>query len=229
MKKIYLITGASSDIGTALISTLAAKEPTSKFYCQYRTKLNLDLPNIVPIQADLSDKKGLFGLIEQVHETPTHIVHLPAGSFQHMRLKDTKREIVENQLEIGLYSLLEIFKAFLPKMSKNKYGRITVVLSKAVKSLPPKFLTDYVVSKYAMLGLVRSAAVEYEGKGIFINAVSPEMTQTKFLSAVDERIIENAANTSRLGRLLTPEEVAACIEYLLSDTAVMSGENLSIG
>lgn len=229
MEKVYLITGASSDIGKALISLLCAKEPASKFYCQYRTKMDLDLSGIIPVQADLSDKSGVFRLIEQVPETPTHIVHLPAGSFQHVRLKDVKREAIENSLEIGLYSLLEIFKEFLPKMAKNKYGRVAVMLSKYVKNLPPKFLTDYVISKYAMLGLVRSAAVEYESKGVFINAVSPEMTQTKFLSAVDERIIENAANTSRFGRLLTPEEVTAGIEYLLSDTAVMSGENLSIG
>jgi 3-oxoacyl-[acyl-carrier protein] reductase len=229
MEKIYLIAGASSDIGTAFVKALAAKEPSSRFCCQYRTKLDLELPNITPIQADLSDKKGVLSLIQQIHETPTHIVYLPAGRFQHTRLRDIKREAIENSLEIGLYSLLEIFKAFLPKMAKNKYGRVAVMLSKYVKNLPPKFLTDYVVSKYAMLGLVRSAAVEYEGKGIFINAVSPDMTQTKFLSAVDERIIENAANTSRFGRLLTPEEVAAGIEYLLSDAAVMSGENLSIG
>ena len=229
MEKVYLVVGASSDIGTALITSIAAKEPTSKFYCHYRTTLDLDLPNVIPVQADLSDKSGVFRLIEQVPETPTHIVHLSAGIFQHIRLKDIKRETIENSLEIGLYSLLEIFKEFLPKMAKNKYGRVAVMLSKAISNLPPKFLTDYVVSKYAMLGLVKSAAVEYESKGVFINAVSPEMTQTKFLSAVDERIIENAANTSRLGRLLTPEEVAACIEYLLSDTAVMSGENLSIG
>jgi 3-oxoacyl-[acyl-carrier protein] reductase len=239
MKKVYLVTGASSDMGAALVRKIAGKEKESIFLCHYRTdnekfsSLRADFSSITAIQADFSDEKGVLSLIAAIKNTgasPTHIVHLPAEKIEYVRLKDVEKRSLQREMEIAVYSLLEIFKAFLPQMAKNKYGKAVVMLTTYARGIPPKFLACYCTTKYALLGLMKSAASEYEGKGVSINGISPEMTDTKFLSNLDERIIEMASRNSRLGRILTVDEVVEGILFLLSDNVnCMNGENLFLG
>jgi 3-oxoacyl-[acyl-carrier protein] reductase len=239
MKKAYLVTGASSDIGTALVRKIAERERESIFFCHYRrdndnfSALKADFPSITPIRADFADEGGILSLIadiENLGTPPTHIVHLPAERVEYVRLKNVEKRSIQREMEISAYSLLEIFKAFLPRMAKNKYGKIAVMLTTYTRGIPPKFLTSYCISKYALLGLMKSAAAEYEGKGVYINGISPEMTDTKFLSNLDYRIVETSAQNSRFGRNLTVGEVVNGILFLLSDDInCMNGENLFLG
>ncbi|MDR1649497.1 MAG: SDR family oxidoreductase [Synergistaceae bacterium] len=119
---------------------------------------------------------------------------------------------------------------FVGQEAKNKYGKAVVMLTTCTRGIPPKFLARYCMAKYALLGLMKSAASEYEGKGVYINGISPEMTDTKFLLNLDERIIETASRNSRFGRNLTADEVVEGILFLLSDNInCMNGENLFLG
>jgi len=233
MKKTYLITGASSDIGMAFIQTTAGKDKSAVFYAHYRT-MSPALAAIAEelcgrvqlIQADLAETDGVFRILAAVEETPTHILHLPAGRISYKRLRQVDAEEIQREMQVQVYSLLELYKAFLPKMAKEKYGKAVTVLTSCTRNLPPKFLMPYVTAKHALWGLVKSAAVEYAGKGIQINAVSPDMVDTKFLSSIDERVIENTANSRAQGRNLTPQEVVSAIEFLFSDGNPMFGESL---
>lgn len=233
MRKTYLIIGASSDIGMSFIRSAATKDKTAVFYAHYRT-MNDNLAaireefgdRIQLIQADLSEKDGVFQMINAVTETPTHILHLPAGKIDYKRLRQVDAEDIQKEMQVQVYSLLEVYKTFLPKMAKEKYGKAVTVVTSYTRGLPPKFLTPYITTKYALLGLTKSAAVEYIGKGIQINAVSPDMVETKFLSSIDERIVENTANSRPQGKNLTPQEVVTAIEFLFSDDNSMFGENL---
>ncbi|MDR3164303.1 MAG: SDR family oxidoreductase [Synergistaceae bacterium] len=239
MKKAYLVTGASSDIGMSLVRKLAEREKESVFFCHYRrdnekfSALRTDFLSIRPIQADFANSQEILRLIDNIKETgvsPTHIVHLPAERIEYVRLKDIEKHSAQREMEIGVYSLLEIFKAFLPQMAKNRYGKIAVMLTTCTRGAPPKFLTGYCMAKYALLGLMKSAAAEYEGKGVYINGISPEMTDTKFLSNLDSRIIETSLRNSRFGRNLTVDEVVNGILFLISDDInCMNGENLFLG
>jgi 3-oxoacyl-[acyl-carrier protein] reductase len=239
MKKVYLITGASSDIGMALVRKIAEREKESIFFCHYRTdnekfsSLAADFSSITAVQADFADERGPLSLITAIKNagtSPTHIVHLPADKIEYVRLKDIEKRSLLREMEIAVYSLLEIFKAFLPQMAKNKYGKAVIMLTTCTRGMPPKFLARYCMTKYALLGLMKSAASEYEGKGVYINGISPEMTDTKFLSNLDERIIETASQNSRFGRKLTADEVVEGILFLLSDNVnCVNGENLFLG
>lgn len=236
MRKIYLIVGASSDIGMTFIRSAINKDDSAEFYAHYRN-MNDTLAVIKDkfdsrihlIQTDLSKEDGVTNVIHAVQETPTHILHLPAGKIAYKRLRQVSEEDIQTEMRIQVYSLLEIYRAFLPKMAKEGYGRAVTVTTSYTHGLPPRFLTAYTTVKYALLGLVKSAAVEYAGKGIHINAVSPEMVDTKFLSSIDERIVENVANGRPLGKNLSPQEVVTAIEFLFSDGNPMYGENLYIG
>ena len=235
MKKVYLITGASSDIGMAFIREAAKKEENTLFYAHYRT-MNESLAGIKEefggrislIQADLAEEGGVFQIINSIEETPTHILHLPAGKIRYTRLRQTDAELLKQEMQVQVYSLLEIYKAFLPQMAKEKYGKSVAVVTAYTRGLPPKFLTPYITAKYTLLGLVKSAAAEYADRGLQINALSPDMVGTKFLSSIDERVIENTANSRPDGKILTPRQVVAAIEFLFSDDNPMFGENLCL-
>ena len=76
---------------------------------------------------------------------------------------------------------------------------------------------------------MRNLAAEYAPKGITVNAVSPDMMETKFLSELPELIKEQSANKNPLGRNIYVDEVIPTIEYLLSSGSdVVTGQNIGI-
>jgi len=237
MDKVYLVTGASSDIGMAFIRDVAAKYNNAEFFAHYRTEsiemaaLQNEFPNrITPIKADLSDINAVISIIETVKSAkkiPTHILHLPAGRIRHVRFNKTRWEDINEEIHVSVHSLFEVLKEFLPVMANNRYGKVVVMLTSCTKNMPPKFLANYTIAKYTLMGLMKSAAAEYEGKGLFINGISPDMVETKFLSNLDERIVELNASNSAKGHNLAISEVVAGINFLLSDDInCMTGENL---
>ena len=83
--------------------------------------------------------------------------------------------------------------------------------------------------KYSLLGLMKSLAVEYDGKKISINALSPSMMETKFLSDIDERIVQINAKNSRFGKNASVKDIVPALEFLLSDASnYMNGANLNL-
>ena len=114
-------------------------------------------------------------------------------------------------------------------MAKAGFGRVCVMLSSYVLGTPPKFMSDYVAVKSALLGYVRAAATEYGEKGVCINGISPNMMETKFLQNIDEKIVRMTADSSALGRNIRVEETVGGIAYLLSDEAsYVNGINLNL-
>ena len=108
---------------------------------------------------------------------------------------------------------------------KTEYrAKIVFMLSENTINKPAKFSTKYTMSKYMLLGLMKSLAVEYEGKRIDINALSPSMIDTKFLSEIDRRMLEVYGATDHM---LNPCDVVPWLWKLLSEYSDgMSGENI---
>jgi 2-keto-3-deoxy-L-fuconate dehydrogenase len=120
-------------------------------------------------------------------------------------------------------------RAFLPAMLARKYGVIVNMASVAssLKGVPNRFI--YSASKAAVVGMTRSVATDYVTQGIRCNCLCPGTVQTPSL---DERIAANSAAAGSIeaaqaafiarqpmGRLGTPEEIAALAVYLASDAA----------
>lgn len=239
MSKVLLITGASSEVGMQLVRAVYGEY--ERIYLQYRT-LNDDLKciiedlsektDIVPIQTDLSDTDSVCAMINQIKETgilPNNIVHLAAPKAGNKQFHKENWDKFETGWEVCVHSIITILQAFLPSMSKQKYGRIVFMLTSYTHNNPPKFQSGYVTIKYALLGLMKSLSVDYIDKGITVNGVSPGMMETKFLSELPELIIEQNRINSPLGRNIDVKEVIPVMEYMLSDLgASMTGQNICV-
>jgi len=225
-------------MGCELIRQLASKDRLILgHYNQSVAKLDQlrnTLPdlNLVPLQADFSQQEDVGRFIADIskqHGCPDKIVHLPAPKFEYLRFKDITWEAFQRNLDVQLRSIVCILGAFLPVMAQKKQGKVVVVLSSSTIGLPPGSLSHYVTTKYALLGLVRSLAVEYSAKRLNINAVSPSMVETAFLQNVPERLVEIAAGQSPWQRNATPRDVVGAIRFLLSaDADYITGANLPI-
>lgn len=235
--KILLITGASSDMGIELIKRcynnydyIVAHYNKNKD--QLEQLINICNDKLVLLQADfsnISDVNNLIKIIEERELYPTDIVHFPAADYEILRFIKMDWEMFQNEINISLKSIILILKKFLPRMAKNKYGKLVIMLSASTINVPPKYMTYYVTVKYALLGLMKALAAEYVENGIFINGVSPDMTKTKFLNNIPEIAIQRIEEDSPNNRLLTVEEVIPTIEFLLSEGAnCISGQNICI-
>lgn len=236
-EKIVLITGASSDLGMAFIQENIADytkviahyhHPNDGFdglLEQYRDKM-------IPVQADFSKPEEVERMVETLKKEKiavTHIVHLVSLPAKSVRFHKSEVGEYEAMMQVSFYSIVEILKAFLPAMQKQKFGRILFLLSAYTTIPDPKYAAPYVASKYALLGLLKTISAEYAAKGITINGISPQMIETKFLQEVPELIVEQHKQVSPLGRLLQKEDILPTMKLLLSDEATaITGENISI-
>ncbi|MEY8283645.1 SDR family oxidoreductase [Lachnospiraceae bacterium 50-23] len=108
-------------------------------------------------------------------------------------------------------------------------GKVVIMLSSYTISNPPKFMMNYIMVKYALMGLMKALAVDYAGKRICINGISPSMIETKFLNNINDRIVELNAQNSIAGRNAGVSDIVPGIRFLLSEYSdYVHGINLNI-
>ena len=236
MNNIIFIIGASSDIGLDLIKSIKEEALILAHYNSNKDELlqlSTKLTNkVIPIQADLSSESDitkLLNTIENEYGIPNKIVHLAAPKFENIRFKDIVWENFQNDIDISLKSLILILNRFLPKLAKEKRGKVVCMLSSVTLNIPPKALTQYTTVKYAMLGLVKSLASEYAEKNIQINAISPSMVKTKFLNNINEKFVELSAYNHPLKRNALTKDITPIMLMLLStESDYINGVNIPI-
>ena len=236
--KILLITGGSSEIALELVRETASN--FSRIYLHYRDSDNIfdELKQsygdiIFPVKADFSNFESTLNLIAKIQDTgcvPNHILHLAAPKARNLQFHKFKWDDYKNELDISLRSILLILEAFMPYMRKQQYGRIIFMLTSYILGgVPPKFQSTYITTKYALYGLMKNLASEYADRGITVNAISPDMIETKFLSNIAPLIISQNAEKNPLGRNIKVSDIVPVLKYLLSEASeAVTGQNIGI-
>ena len=152
-----------------------------------------------------------------------------AGVVHQGALLDATEDEWELAFDLNVRSMFRSMKAFLPGMLARGHGVIINMASVAssIKGVPNRFI--YSATKAAVIGMTRSVATDYIRQGIRCNCICPGTVHTPSL---EERIAVNAAQVGSIdaarqafverqpmGRLGTPEEIAALAVYLASDAA----------
>jgi 2-keto-3-deoxy-L-fuconate dehydrogenase len=165
----------------------------------------------------------------EIDAGPIDILFNCAGIVHQGALLDATEVEWELAFDLNVRSMFRTMKAFLPGMLARGRGVIINMasVSSNVKGVPNRFI--YSATKAAVIGMTRSVATDYIGQGIRCNSICPGTVHTPSL---EERMAANAAQAGSIdaarqafverqpmGRLGTPEEIAALAVYLASDAA----------
>ena len=160
---------------------------------------------------------------------PIDILFNCAGFVHQGTLLDATEAEWELAFDLNVRSMYRTMKAFLPGMLARGRGVIINMasVSSSIKGVPNRFI--YSATKAAVIGMTRSVATDFIRQGIRCNCICPGTVHTPSL---EERIAANAAQAGSvdaarqafvdrqpMGRLGTPEEIAALAVYLASDAA----------
>lgn len=241
MRKVYLILGASSDLGCGLLRSLLTEDSVENVYIAHYFSddsgiqaIQSEFPNarIMRCQADLSDLKQTEALINEIRNrdySPNHIISFSANAYRFNRLNELDNYRLDKDMAIQVYSFSLVCKAFIPGMAESHYGKIVAMLSSATIGMPPKNTTEYTTVKYALLGMIRGLAADYGSEGLNINGVSPGMIETKFIKGIGRKIKEFTGAGNPRHRNLMVDDVIPTIRLLLSDDSqFMNGVNINL-
>jgi|DEB0MinimDraft_12_1074336.scaffolds.fasta_scaffold63816_2 3-oxoacyl-[acyl-carrier protein] reductase len=233
-KNIILITGASSAIGQEVIKKFQNnKNILLATYNKNNFKIKKDSKKkIIKFKLDLSNEKKVVEFVKNLSRKnliPNKIIHIASSSLKMSSFTDLNWADYEKNFNIQIKSFFIILKYVLPIMKKNNYGKILAILSSVTISQPPGFMSPYITSKYALLGLLKSLAAEYSKYKICVNSISPGMMKTNFINKIPKKILEINNQKVPFGRSVEINDIIPVLEFLMSDkSSFITGTNIPI-
>ncbi|MGI9438033.1 MAG: SDR family oxidoreductase [Geminicoccaceae bacterium] len=221
--KSAVVTAAAQGIGKATALAMAAEGAEV-----LATDINADLlstldgqKGIKTAKLDVLDPDAIKALAARIG--PVDVLTNIAGFVHHGSILDCDEGDFDFSMSLNVKAMYRMCRAFLPGMIKDGGGSIVNMSSvcSSVKGIPNRFI--YGTSKAAVIGLTRSIAADYVGKGLRCNAICPGTVQSPSL---DERIeaFDDPVSARRdfiarqpMGRLGTAEEIAALVVHLAGD------------
>ena len=236
--KTVLITGASRGIGRA--SALAFARAGYAVAAGYHTgaseaaqllsqlrELGADAETF---QADVADRIQVEAAVSRMTARFGHIdvlVNNAGIAAPQKLLGDFSPQEWERLLAVNVTGLFYTCRAVLPQMIARKSGRI-INLSSIWGICGGSCEVPYSTAKAAAIGFTKALAKEVGPSGITVNCVAPGVIDTQMNAALPPQALEALAEETPLGRLGTPEEVAACILFLAGEQgAFLTGQVLS--
>jgi 3-oxoacyl-[acyl-carrier protein] reductase len=142
-----------------------------------------------------------------------------------LRMKEADWDLVMN---INLKGAFLCTRAVVRYMAQQRSGRIVNVAS-VVGVVGNVGQANYVASKAGLIGLTKTVAREFAGRGITVNAVAPGFIETQMTAVLSEKVREAFLAQIPLGRAGSPEEVAGVVTFLASDQAAyLTGQVLHV-
>ncbi len=228
--KVVLITGANSGIGFA--SCLQFARQKSRIIClDIGREINLELSKkLSSLKAsfsyyacDVSDRDQVSDTFRAILQETGHIDVLVnnAGVLGPKRkTEDYPEEEFDRIIDINVKGVYYFMKAALRHFAERNQGVIVNTASVAA-TLGMAGHLAYAASKHAVLGMTRTAAIEYGRQGIRVNAVCPGFTQTSMLENADAdlQFRETLKFATPMKRFGEADEIAEAIIFLASDAS----------
>jgi 3-oxoacyl-[acyl-carrier protein] reductase len=171
---------------------------------------SLDLADLVRLADHIRTLRNEFGTIYGLVNN--------AGIGTAGILSTMPDEHIAQVLQMNVIAPITLTKYILRSMMAARAGRVVNIAS-VVASAGYSGLSAYSASKAAMVGFTRSLAREVGSLGITVNAVAPGFVATEMTHGLTDKQRQQIERRSALQRMATVEEVAAAVEFLMSDKA----------
>jgi NAD(P)-dependent dehydrogenase (short-subunit alcohol dehydrogenase family) len=246
--KVALVTGASRGIGQAIAQAYAAEGAKLCLLATDAARLtalkeSLGLPDSHVLVQSV-DVRQRDAVVQAVQAAAQHFGRIDvlvnnAGIYKSKPFLDYTVQDFQDLLDVNLMGVVNFMQACLPGMQARGSGSIVNIASTAGK-WGSRNQSAYNVSKHAVVGLTRCVALEASPYGVTVNAICPGFVQTDMVENLKRQAAESAgasvdafmqAALARvpLGRIITPQEIAAMAVYLGSaEASGITGQSLHI-
>jgi NAD(P)-dependent dehydrogenase (short-subunit alcohol dehydrogenase family) len=230
-QKVAIVTGGNSGIGRATAIALA-REGAKVTVAARRVSEGEETVRLIKeagsdgifVKTDVANENDVSSLVEKTVDTYGRLDYAVnnAGIGEKMTpLVEQTSEKFDQIMNTNVRGAWLSMKHEIQEMMKNGGGAIVNMSSGAGLVGFPQ-MPVYIASKHAVLGLTKSAALEYAKSGIRINAIAPGRVETEMLMQTigdDHQFLETFKSMHPIGRIGTPEEIANAVVWLLSDKA----------
>ena len=234
--RIAVITGASRGIGRAIAAMLAAQGAT----VVAAARGDNAVATVEAIRAaggraealslDVTDADAAVAAVQGVVATHGRLDILVsnAGITRDQLMLRMKRADWDEVIATNLTAAFVLCQAALKPMLKQRGGRI-VAISSVVGQMGNAGQANYAASKAGLIGFCKSLAREVGSRSVTVNVVAPGFVETDMTKAVNEETQKQWAAQIPLGRLGSPDDIAAAVCFLASDEAsYITGQVLAV-
>jgi 2-keto-3-deoxy-L-fuconate dehydrogenase len=224
--KVALVTGAGSGIGAAIAQTFA-QAGASVFVTDRDEKAGRAVAKQIGGKAeflalDVAQEDQCERVARQVGQLDVLVNNAGIGHVGTM-LQTTGADM-DRLYAVNVRGVFNVSKAFLPGMVARKYG-VIVNIASIGGIVGVRDRLAYCTTKFAVVGLTKSMALDHALDGIRVNCICPGRVETPFVSARlkeypdPAKAYQEMASTQAIGRMGKPEEIAAAALYLASNEA----------
>jgi len=233
-ERIVVVTGGSRGIGRAICLSFAA--PNTSVYFNYFSPSDPDAEaaaaaeteklvadaggSAVSSSVNIAEEKEVVSFFEAILDKSGRIDVLVnnAGITKDgllVRMKEKDWDVV---LNINLKGAFTCTRIAAKTMMKQRYGRI-INMASVVGVTGNAGQANYSASKAGLIGLTKTAAKELAPRGITVNAIAPGFIETDMTALLSEKARNAMLDQVPLGRAGQPEDVAAVVAFLASESA----------
>jgi 3-oxoacyl-[acyl-carrier protein] reductase len=224
-ERVAVVTGAAAGVGRG-IATVLSREGARvgladvDLAAAERTAAELEGETFA-IEVDVTDRPSVEAMAAAVMDRwgRIDIVAANAGIYPSQPIEEIDDESWNRVMSINVKGAVHTIQACLPAMRQQGYGRVVLTSSITGPLVGEAGYSTYGSSKAALLGLMRSVALEVAGDGITVNAVQPGNVLTPGFEALTQEWKDQLMGAIPLGRLAEPEEVGWAVRFLASEEA----------
>ncbi len=234
--QVAVVTGSANGVGRGIAEVLSAEgagvtvaDMDLAAAKSLADKLETRGGSALPVEVDVADRDAIGEMAAAALERwgRIDILAANAGIYPEVRLEDLTEEVIDRVLSINVKGAVYAIQACLPSMVEQGYGRIVLTSSITGPIVGAEGYGLYASTKSAMLGMMRSLALEVAGDGVTVNAIMPGNVRTPGFETLTEDWKQKVLRAIPLGRLAEPEEVGWAVRFLASEEAgYITGQTL---